>query len=239
MIAPSSSAPRHTSRLLDLARHLASQTSTGRVGFRGGESTPARRAVLIAALPRPDTAAMAAAVAAGADALELHAAGEADLRDLGRALGGVTVPVGLDLAYAADAQSVTGAAEAGIDWVRLPLDLSITALGWERPARVLTLPEDLDLRLIATIGGLQVDAVALSLPGDAADLTIQAGLRVRAIADLAKKPLLLHVGARVPAAVIAACEHLGVDVVVADVEGASAAARLADLAAALRRSSTA
>jgi hypothetical protein len=179
-------------------------------------------------------AAVAAAVSAGADAVEIRTLEEKDRRGLRAAVEGITVPVGIEVSGDGGAIPAAEAAEAGIDWLRLPADASIAALEWEKPARMLTLPTDLDLRLVAALSALEIDAVLVDLPARS-DISIADGLRLRAMAELAKKPLLLHADGRIPAAVLAASDHLGVDGIVVDIEDASRAGGLRTLAAALKR----
>jgi hypothetical protein len=234
MSSVSGSSPRRSSRLLDLARHLSSQAGGSRVGFLSREATPARRALLIASLPRLDVAAVTAAVSAGADAVEIRTLEEKDRRGLRAALAGIAVPVGIEVSGDGGMIKAAEAAEAGIDWLRMQADVSIGALDWEKAARMLTLPNDLDLRLVAALSALEIDAVLVDLPARS-DISLADGLRLRAIAELAKKPLFLHGDWRIPATVLAASDHLGVDGIVVDIEDASRAGGLATLAAALKR----
>ena len=76
------------------------------------------------------------------------------------------------------------------------LDAPVAVVAWERPARFLALPFDIDLRVTAALNGPLADAVVVTAPGDEPwTLHMAAGLRLRTLSEVIKKPLLLWVRA--------------------------------------------
>jgi len=176
--------------------------------------------VLVASFSDVDLDVLAAAVDAGVDAVEIPFSKAIDARRLLQITEHLKVPVGLLLPAGADASMAATAAEARVDWVRLPLAARVSSLEWEKPARVLTVPFDLDLHLAQGLSGLPIDAVVVDQVADGqSELTCAEALRFRTLSELVKKPLILHVGPALPPAAAAAGEHLGADGLLVDVDG--------------------
>jgi thiazole synthase ThiGH ThiG subunit len=96
----------------------------------------------------------------------------------------------------------------------------VSTLAWEKPARFLTVPFDLDLVLAQGVGGLPIDAVLVEIPESVdQEFSLAEALRLRALAERARKPLLLHAGPALPASAAASSEHLGADGLLVDVAG--------------------
>jgi hypothetical protein len=239
MNVASNSAPRPTSRFLDLLRARSAPGGQGRVGFRAHAEPTKRRIGLVAEFRKVDSQAMRAAVEAGADALEAPASDRQAVKllaDVQRELG---VPVGMVTPSGVDADLAHAAAEAGIDWIRIDLGASIAAVGWERPARFLTIPADIDLRLTAALNGPFADAVVVVAgdTGEVSHLALGEALRLRAIGEIVKKPLILHAGVGLPPLPATVSEALGVDALLVPGTGAEAIQRIKEYATQLEHTS--
>jgi hypothetical protein len=176
---------------------------------------------------------------AGVDALEIRIASEKDMHWLADLVNRAGVPVGVAMPATADAVAATAAAEAGADWVRLPLDANISTMEWEKPGRLLTVPFELDLDLAHGLNGLNVEAILVDQAVDMSEeFSYRDALRLGALRELIKKPLLLHAGPGLPPSAAAACEHLGADALVVYVAGARSTDTLAAYVAALEHRAT-
>ena len=226
-VAPSHPS-RATSRLLERLRSLAGQPGGGRVGFRSAAAPSKRRLAVIAQIAGPDVATARAAAVAGADAVEVQfgaGAAPSTLAGLSQEIG---VPVGLAAAGAAGEDFARAASEAELDWLRVALDTPVEALAWERPARYLTVPTGIDLRLATGLAAPLAEAVAFVGQEEMSELRIGDALRIRLLAEIAKKPVLLQVpgsGSPIGASILSS---FGVDAVLLPIAGASDVARIAD-----------
>jgi hypothetical protein len=203
-----------------LLRAFAGQASGSRLGFTSHQAARQRKLAVVASLDRGDATLLAGAVKAGADALEVTVATERELLTLAEAAKGVTIPVGVVAAHGA-AQLVTGlAADKGFDWVRLPLDAPFSVLAKDKPARLVTLPMSIDLRVAHAIGDLPVEAVVLETSDStAAELTLGEALRVRALRDATQKLALVDVALGVTPSAVAAVDALGINGLVVHLAG--------------------
>ena len=233
----SSPTPNRSSRLLDVLRNYGHAVGASRVGFLARPSVARKRRVgLIAIFDQPDAAAMASALAAGADAIELQVGAIADLRlvqDIAARLG---APLGIAVASSMDASLASAALDAGADWLRFPIDTPAEALTWQSPARVASLPADLDPRIALATNELPVEAVALTAGATfPSALTIADALRVRMLGDLIKKPVFFHLGSHSgnPASHVQLSVRLGADALFVPVT--ADARQLEQYAAALER----
>jgi hypothetical protein len=183
-----------------------------RLGFTARQTAPQRKVAVVASLDRVDPALLADAVKSGADALEVTVATERELLTLAEAVKTLTVPVGVAVAYGA-AHLVTGlAADNGLDWVRLPIDAPFSVLAREKPARLVTLPVAIDIRVATAIGDLPVEAVVLEASdGAAAELTLGEVLRLRALRNATQKLTVIDVALGVPPSAVAAIDSLGIN----------------------------
>ncbi|HWE64315.1 MAG TPA: hypothetical protein VHB98_21600 [Chloroflexota bacterium] len=219
---------RGSSRFLEHLRTLVGTGGAGRVGFRAQAAAPRRHVGLVAAFQDVDVAAMRRAVQAGADALEVAVSDASALRALIEALGKLEAPVGIAVAAEAGDDLARTATEGGIDWIRLALDASLSSLAWERPARFLALPYDIDLRVTGALNGPFADAVVVTAPDDEPwTFQIAQGLRLRTFSEVIKKPLLLQEQADAPRLSAAVYEALGVAAVIVPADGPAAADRIA------------
>lgn len=208
------------SRLVEIMRSYARSHGGAGFGFRQPPTVARRVAALVAAFSQIDQDSIAAAVQAGADGVEIRWANGSDARKLSLLAGRLSVPWGVCLPLDADASTAAIAQEAGADWVRLPLGGVISSMQWEKPARVLTVPFELDLHLAQGVNGLAVDAVLVEpAAGALSEYTYVDAVRVRALSEIMKKPLMMHAGPGLPPGAAAACEHLGVDGLLVDVDG--------------------
>lgn len=227
MNVASSHISRANSRLIERLRSLAGQTGAGRVGFRSTAAPSKRRMGVIAQTGQADVERLRAVVAAGADAVEVQltaGAAPSTLERLSRELG---VPVGVVAPGPAGEDFARAALDAGLDWVRVTLDTPIEALAWERPARFLTVPTDIDLRLAAGLATPLAEAVIFVGEEDLSGLLIGDALRIRLLAEIAKKPALLQVpgsGTPVAVSILASC---GVDAVLIPIAGSAGATQIA------------
>jgi hypothetical protein len=177
----------------------------------------------VASLDRVDVGLLKQAVQAGADALEVHVATDAEIEDLAEATRSLSIPVGVAAAFGA-AQRVTGhAEEKGFDWVRLPIDAPFSVLAKEKPARLLTLPVTLDLRVASAVSGLPVEAVVVEASDNTAvEMTLGDALRLRALRDVTQKLVFLDVGLGVPPDAVAAVGALGINGLLVRIPGPDA-----------------
>ncbi|MDB5074938.1 MAG: hypothetical protein JWO42_1117 [Chloroflexi bacterium] len=228
-----------TSKLVELMRNLAGTRGGTGVGFRRQSGPRKRVTALVASFAAGDTDGVMAAKGAGVDALEIRIAGEKDMRGLADLIARVGMPVGVSMPATADATAAAAAADAGADWVRLPLDASIATMEWEKPGRLLTVPFELELDLAHGLNGLNVEAIlidqAVEMPEE---FSYRDALRLGAIRELIKKPLLLHAGPGLPPSAAAASEHLGADALVVYAAGARSTETLAAYIAALEHRAT-
>jgi hypothetical protein len=226
---------RRPSRLVEILRSYSSSHGGPGFGFKQSVDKPRRVAALVASFQEIDLDAIAAAAVAGVDAVEIRYSGRDDVQHLRQMADRLAVPFGMTLPPDADASTAASAVEARADWVRLPLAGHISTMEWEKPARVLTVPFELELDLAQGLNGLAVDAVLIDQAGGApSEFTYADALRLRALSELMKKPLLLHAGRGLPPGAAAACEHLGADALLVDVEGLRSIATLSEYLAALQ-----
>ncbi len=226
---------RKPSKLVDMIRNLAGSHGGASVGFRSVDKGRKRVTAVIATLSAADGDALGAALSAGVDALEISVHGAKDATVVADAVSRFSGPVGVTVKDA-DAALAEAVADAGADWVRLPLDAPVASMAWPRPARVLTVPYSLDLQLALGIGGLNVDAVLIdTVKDDRSEITYLDALRLRALSSFVKNPVLLKVSSWLPPSAAAAAEHLGADALLIQIGGSSAPSLLANYLEALEQ----
>ncbi len=229
MNLPSSSTSRRPSRLLDLIHDRARTGGTGRLGFGVRAAAPKRHLALIAGFDKVDTRGFTAAKEAGADAIEVRISSTRDLRSLAGTQEALGVPLGIVLDDIASQELATVATEVAIDWIRLPLQASVTALTWEKPARLLTLPADLEPRLAPGVNPLEIDAVVLEGGGRTpGSLSIGESLRLALLCELIKKPVIVHTNSGITPESVAVLEQFGANALLAPVEPATLAQQVAE-----------
>jgi hypothetical protein len=222
------------SKLVELMRNLAGSRGGTGVGFRPQTGPRTRVTALVASFAAGDTAGVMAAKGAGVDALEIRVAGEKDLVGLADLITRVAMPVGVAMPASADAEAASAAAEAGADWVRLPLDANISTMEWEKPGRLLTVPFELDLDLAHGLNGLNVEAILIDQAVEMqVEFSYRDALRLGALRELIKKPLLLHAGPGLPPSAAAASEYLGADALLVYIDGTRSTDMLSAYIAAL------
>jgi len=118
------------SRLVELMRGFSARHGGVGVGFRPQGSGQSRTVALIGSVPAGDVDALKAAVEAGADAIEIRITGDRDLPGLADVARKVRVPVGITLPARATGDAAVAAAEAKVDWIRLPIDAHISTMEW-------------------------------------------------------------------------------------------------------------
>lgn len=207
------------------------------VGFRPHGDVRKRSMIVIGSIASSDADALAASVGAGTDALELRVATAHDVKGLGELVQRAGVPVGADVTGADDEAVLASLAiEQGVDWIRLTLAAPISALNWDRPARIVTVPFDLDLLAARGFGGLNVDAIVVNQEASArTEYTLQDAMRLRALSDIVRVPLALLAGNGIKANDVAACEQAGVNALVVPVDSVRDVPRLSALIAALEQ----
>jgi thiazole synthase ThiGH ThiG subunit len=170
---------------------------------------------IVASFGRLDAKAMAAAIEVGADAVEVQVSGASDIDALAGLSERLGVPIGIAAASGFDAGLAKAAQYAQADWLRLSLQDSMRAVGWERPARILTIPSDLDLRIVSAVNGLEIDAVQIdAMPRTDTETTLGEGLRLKSLRELLRKPFLVHVSVGLTPDLAPAYEQLGIDALV-------------------------
>lgn len=219
------------SRFLESLKSITGVVSAGRVGFRAQADVPKRHVGIVALIAKADAAAATAASAAGADAIEVRTA---TIREARALVTAASIPVGLVAPATADAAYAAEAVAAGVDWLHLDLEAPIATLSWEGPARFISVPADLDLRLVAAFNGPFAEAIVASPAADDA-LDLAAGLRLRLIGEVVRKPLLLTLTAGQPTVSSAEVEALGVNAVIVPVTAEDANSTIAALRASLER----
>lgn len=227
MHIPTTGAQRPTSRFVEHLRTLLEGSGRGRVGFRAQAEAPKRHVGLVASLPQADLAFVRQVARQGVDAVEVPLADRAEVRSLAEIAGALDLPVGVAARDGIDDDLAASLGEAGFDWARLALDASWPALGWEHPSRFLTVPLDVDLRIVAALNAPFVEAVVLAAGEGGWSRQIAEGLRLRTISEVVKKPLLLALPATAPALAAEVYTALGVDALILAVDGPAAADRLA------------
>jgi|GEM_PF-1585445 len=204
-------ADRKSSRLVEIMRAYAGARFGAGVGFRSHPDSTKRTVALVASVAPDDWDGATAAIRAGADAIEARIESADDLRAVDLLAGRVSVPLGLLLAESMDDKLPAEAAEAKVDWIRLPLTADLSSTRGERPARIISVPSDLDISLVRGLNGLAVEAVLVQAGGiTSGGFTYADAVRFRAFGELIKKPLLL-VGRGEPMGSVLAAEHLGAD----------------------------
>ncbi|MGH2346190.1 MAG: hypothetical protein ACRDG4_13270, partial [Chloroflexota bacterium] len=148
----SSGRPKRPSKLLDALRSRAQGGGSGHLGFGATHTEVKRRLILVASLSAFDKGALRAIAGAGADGIEVTIRGTQDLAALGALLPDMAIPVGIVLDAAESGEDLGSIIEAaGVDWIRLSLQSSALALAWEKTARFVTIPEDLELRRVPAL----------------------------------------------------------------------------------------
>jgi hypothetical protein len=204
-------APRRPSRLIDLIRSYGGPGNS-RLGFAARITAPQRKLAVVATLERADPLLVERAVQAGADAVEIVVATERELLEIASAVRNLSVPAGVLAAYGAAGLVANLAPDQGFDWVRLPIDAPLSVLSREKPARILSVPVTLDLRVASAVTSLPVDAVVLEASDSvSAELTLGDVLRLRAVRDVIQKPVLVNSALGLPPAALTAVDALGVN----------------------------
>jgi hypothetical protein len=221
------SAGRHPSKLAEVMKSFSGSRSGTGVGFRPQGGKRKRVTMVVASIAGTNIDGMMASKTAGADAIELRGFVERDTKRLSETVKQVEIPVGIVLPANTDASLAASAADMGADWVRLPLDANISSLDWERPGRVLTIPFGLDLDLAVGLNGLNIEAVLIDhAVGVREEFSIRDALRLRALRDAIKKPVLLHAGPGLPPGAAGACEDVGAEALLIYLDGAASAETL-------------
>jgi hypothetical protein len=219
----SSGRHKRPSKLLDALRHREQVGGTGHLGFGAVPAPAKRRPALFASLSAIDTSAMKALAQAGADGIEVLVRSEADLKEVRAALPESTVPLGLVLDPASGWLPSSAAELPDIDWIRLWLGTNASVLAWEKPARFMTIPEDLELRRVPAFNTLEIDAVVIDGAwAQTGDLSIEDALRIASLGDIFKKPVFLNVGKGLPAELVSVAKECGVNGLLYQVEVDSA-----------------
>jgi hypothetical protein len=160
---------------------------------------------------------------AGVDGIEVLVRREADLKAVRTALPESTVPLGLVLDPTSDWLPSSVAELPDIDWIRLWLGTNASVLAWEKPARFMTIPEDLELRRVPAFNMLEIDAVVIDGAwAQAGGLSIEDALRIASLGDIFKKPVFLNVGKGLPAELVSVAKECGVNGLLYQVEVDSA-----------------
>ncbi|HVC79128.1 MAG TPA: hypothetical protein VNL35_01315 [Chloroflexota bacterium] len=229
-------APKRPSRLLDALRDRAHTGGSGRLGFGNHDTTQKRRLTVIASLAAADLAGSAALIQAGADGIEVRVSSVRELRAVRDAASGLSIPVGLVLGVEAAGDLDPAEIATGVDWVRLPLAAGAAVLTWEKPARFITIPPDLEIRRAPALNLLEIDAVVIEAQGRHQDgLSVEDLLPVAMLGEVIKRPLLLHGAIGIGLDLIGLAEQCGANGLLLPVEAATAAATIADYLRALER----
>src|SRR6185437_4290480 len=224
------------SKLLDALRDRAHTGGSGRLGFGSHGVTQKRRLTVIASLAAADLAGTAALVQAGADGIEVRVSSARDLRAVREAASGLGIPVGVALGVDVAGDLDPAEVSSGVDWIRLPLASEAVALTWEKPARFITVPPDLEVRRAPALNLLEIDAVVIEAQGRLQDgLTVGDLLPLAMLGEVIKKPLLLHGGIGLGIDLVGVAEQCGANGLLVPVEAATAAATIADYVHALER----
>ncbi len=238
----SSGRPKRPSKLLDALRGRAQAGGSGRLGFGASREEVKRRLTLVASLTAFDRGAVRAVAQAGADGVEVTVTRREELAALGELVGDLGIPVGVILNAAGGWDDLRVAVEAaGIDWMRFSLKTTALSLTWEKPARFITIPEDLEPRRVPALNVLEVDAVVIEGSGvHQGGMRIEDALRLAMLGELCKKPLFLDTGLDRSPDLAAIAEQCGINGLVYSVEPESAAETVAGYRRALEtRESTA
>jgi hypothetical protein len=196
---------------------------TGHLGFGAVTAPTKRRPALFASLSIIDTSTMKALAKAGADGIEVLIRSDADLKEVRAALPESTVPLGLVLDPASGWLPSSAAELPDIDWIRLWLGTNAAILAWDKPARFMTIPEDLELRKAPAFNMLEIDAVVLDgVWSRTGGLIIEDALRIASLGDIFKKPVFLNVGTGLPAELVSVATDCGVNGLLYQVEADSA-----------------
>ncbi len=171
---------------------------------------------------------MEAVARAGVDGIELVVRKEADLEAIRSAGSGLSVPIGIVLDAAAGWAPSAAVNLTDIDWIRLSIGTSAATLAWEKPARFVSIPEDLDPRRAPAFNILEVDAVLLDGAWvTTGELSIDAVLRLATLGEIIKKPVFLNVGNGLSADLVAVAKTSGVNGLLYQVESVAAVAAMA------------
>jgi hypothetical protein len=196
---------------------------TGHLGFGAVPAPTKRRPALVASLSTIDPSTVKALAQAGVDGIEVLIQSEADLNEAWAALPELTVPLGLVLDPASGWLPSSAAELPDIDWIRLWLGTNAAVLAWDKPARFMTIPEDLELRRVPAFNLLEIDGVVIDGAwAQTAGLSIEDALRIASLADIFKKPVFLNVGKGLPAELVSVAKECGVNGLLYQVEAASA-----------------
>ncbi|MGH2411414.1 MAG: hypothetical protein ACRDGS_13775, partial [Chloroflexota bacterium] len=220
-----SGASKRPSKLLDALRDRSHTGGSGRLGFGVRAETQKRRLTLVASLAIADLATSAALARAGADGIEVRVPSVRELRSVNEAGSGSAIPIGVVLGVDAAADLDPAEVSPGIDWVRLPLGSGAAALTWEKPARFITVPPDLEIRRAPALNLLEIDAVVIEARGTHQDsLTIEDLLPLAMLGEMIKKPLLIQSGIGMDLGLVGVAEQCGANGLLVPVEAATAAA---------------
>ncbi len=196
------------------------------VGFGGGDETKQKGLLLMAELGSAALDQAREVVGAGCDALLVHLAGKPEeaawkrLEELSREY---EIAIGLRLPADGELREVAKqATESGVDFTYLALGHPLGALEGEL-GRVVELTSELPDAQLRTLGLLEVDAVT---PGaaPAASLTLADLVRLRALRELATRPLLLPLAPEFPQAELSLLANNGIDgIMIGAADGAALA----------------
>jgi hypothetical protein len=224
----SSGRQKRPSKLLDALRSRAQGTGTGHLGFGNVPAPAKRRPAILASLSSITPSTIEAIERAGVDGIELVVRKQADLEAIRSALPGLSVPLGIVL----DTASGWIPSDAGnlpdIDWVRLSVEVSAAVLAWEKPARFVSIPEDLDVRRAPAFNLLEVDAFLLDGTWvNSGELSIEDALRLAALAEIFKKPVILNVGKGLSTDLVAVSKQWGINGLLYELNSAGEVAAMA------------
>ncbi|HVA88289.1 MAG TPA: hypothetical protein VNL71_00460 [Chloroflexota bacterium] len=231
-----SSAPKRPSKLLEALRDRSHTGGAGRLGFGAHSAGPKRRLVLVASIAVADLARLAAVAEAGADGIEVQVRSARELRAVTEATAGLGIPLGIALGGDIVADLDPTEVATGIDWIRLSLAAGMAPLNWEKPARFMTIPPDLDVRRAPALNLLEIDAVVIEAHGsNQGSLTIGDLLPLAMLGEILKKPLLMHGAIGFGPALAGVAEQCGANGLLVPVEASTAAATIGEYARALEQ----
>ncbi len=211
------------SKLIDRLIQTA-ETVSSPMGFRATRAAPPKpKMALIARVEPAENMAQLADYVSSADAAIIAQTGaeKNTVTDIARSLPGTVWGL-----WSEDKsrQQIKASAEAGADFIILPLNSEIGLPGTEKMGKILLVESSLGEGLIRTINELPVEAVLLT--DDEKALTWHQLMLCQRFFDLLFKPLLLTVPASVDSDELKALWKAGVDGVVISVKTVKQAERL-------------
>lgn len=217
------------SKLIDRLIQTA-ETVSSPMGFRAARAVqPKPKMALIARVEPAENMAQLADYVSSADAAIIAQTGaeKNTVTDIARSLPGVTWGLWLE---EKSRQQIKASAEAGADFIILPLNLDFGLPGTEKMSKILLVESSLSEGLIRTINELPVEAVLLTDDEkEKPALTWHQLMLCQRFSDLLFKPLLLTVPASVDSDELKALWKAGVDGVVISVKTIKQAERLKEL----------